>query len=179
MKRKNITGIATAGLLLAGLGAAVYAEDKFDKYSLKSPGGIAFSEFQGYEDWAVVSSARTDEVLKIIVANSAMIKAYKAGAPDNGQPFPEGSKIAKLQWSFKKSTDAPFAVDVPDSPTQVFLMLKDSKRFPQTGGWGYAVFNHDLPAAKMVADAAGADCGHTCHVAVKSKDYIFHPYQTR
>jgi hypothetical protein len=48
----------------------------------------------------------------------------------NGKPFPEGSKIAKLQWSFKKSTDAPFVVDVPDAPTQAFLIEKDSKRFP-------------------------------------------------
>src|SRR3954454_20416419 len=107
------TLIATA--LLAAFATAVCAQDK---YSLKSPSGIAFSDFRGYEDWAVVSSARTDEVLKVIVANPAMIKAYKAGAPGNGQPFPEGSKIAKLQWSFKKSTEATFAVDVPDKPTQ-------------------------------------------------------------
>src|SRR5436853_7069545 len=120
MKRKNITGIATAGLLLAGLGAAVYAEDKFDKYSLKSPGGIAFSDFQGYEDWAVVSSARTDEVLKVIVANPIMINAYKAGVPGNGQAFPDGSKIVKLQWKPMKSTEAHVAVDVPDVVTQPF-----------------------------------------------------------
>ena len=85
-----------------------------DKYSLKSPSGIAFSDFRGYEDWAVVSSARTDEILKVIVANPTMIKAYKAGVPGNGQPFPEGSMIVKLQWKQKKSTEAPFAVDVPD-----------------------------------------------------------------
>ena len=92
----------------------------------------------------MVSSARTDEVLKVIVANPAMIEAYKAGVPGNGQPFPEGSKIAKLQWSFKKSTEAPFVVDVPDAPTQAFVIEKDSKRFPNTGGWGYALFNHDV-----------------------------------
>ncbi len=180
MKRKNILKVATATAALASLCATVYAQDKFNKYSLKSPSGIAFSDFRGYEDWAVVSSARTDEVLKVIVANPAMIKAYKAGVPGNGQPFPEGSKIAKLQWSFKKSTEAPFVVDVPDAPTQAFLMEKDSKRFPDTGGWGYAVFNHDVATARMTADeGAKADCGHVCHVAVKSKDYIFHPYQTR
>jgi Cytochrome P460 len=99
MERKNILKVATAAAVLAALGTAVYAQDK---YSLKSPSGIAFSDFRGYEDWAVVSSARTDEVLKVIVANPAMIEAYKAGVPGNGQPFPEGSKIAKLQWSFKK-----------------------------------------------------------------------------
>jgi hypothetical protein len=176
MTRKSILRIATAAAVLAALGMAVQAQDK---YSLKSPSGIAFSDFKGYEDWAVVSSARTDEVLKVIVANPTMIKAYKAGVPGNGKPFPEGSKIAKLQWSFKKSTEAPFVVDVPDAPTQAFLIEKNSKRFPATGGWGYALFNHDVAAGKMVADPAPADCGQTCHVAVKSKDYIFHPYQKR
>jgi hypothetical protein len=180
MKRKSMLRIATATAVLAALGAAVYAADKFDKYSLKSPSGIPFSDFRGYEDWAVVSSARTDEVLKVIVANPTMIKAYKAGVPGNGQPFPEGSKIAKLQWSFKKSTEAPFVVDVPDAPTQAFLIKKDSKRFPKTGGWGYALFNHEVATGRMTVDATGtADCGQTCHVAVKSKDYIFHPYQKR
>ena len=96
-KRKLTIGVIAA--LLAAIGAAISAQEKFDKYSLKSPSGIAFSDFRGYEDWAVVSSARTDEVLKVIVANPTMIKAYKAGVPGNGQPFPEGSKIAKLQWS--------------------------------------------------------------------------------
>ena len=177
MKRKSKLAIAIATAVLAGLGGtAVYAQDK---YSLKSPSGIAFSDFRGYEDWAVVSSARTDEVLKVIVANPTMIKAYKAGVPGNGQPFPEGSKIAKLQWSFKKSTEATFVVDVPDAPTQAFLIEKDSKRFPKTGGWGYALFNHDVASGKMTADPATADCGHACHVAVKAKDYIFHPYQKR
>jgi hypothetical protein len=177
MKRNSKLTIAIAAAAFAALGGtAVYAQDK---YSLKSPSGIAFSDFKGYEDWAVVSSARTDEVLKVIVANPTMIKAYKAGVPGNGQPFPEGSKIAKLQWSFKKSTEATFVVDVPDAPTQAFVIEKDSKRFPATGGWGYALFNHDVAAGKMTADEAKADCGHVCHVAVKSKDYIFHPYQKR
>ena len=48
-----------------------------------------------------------------------------------------------------------------------------------TGGWGYAVFNHDPATGRMTADAAKADCGNTCHLAVKAKDYIFHPYQVR
>jgi Cytochrome P460 len=157
--------------------AAVYAQDK---YSLKSPGGIAFSDFKGYEDWSVVSSARTDEVLKVIVANPAMISAYKSGVPGNSQPFPEGSMIVKLQWKPKKSTEAPFAVDVPDVFKQAFVMEKDSKRFPKTGGWGYAVFNYDAASDKFTADPnSPADCGQSCHVAVKAKDYIFHPYQKR
>src|SRR5450755_4181944 len=177
MKRKSKLTMAMAMAGLAALGGtAVYAQEK---YSLTTPSGVAFSDFRGYEDWSVVSSARTDEVLKVIVANPIMIKAYKAGVPGNGQPFPEGSKIAKLQWSFKKSTEATFAVDVPDAPTQAFVIEKDSKRFPKTGGWGYALFNHEAATGKMTADPATADCGHACHVAVKAKDFIFHPYQKR
>src|SRR5438094_8152434 len=176
MKRRSILSIAMATAVVAALGTDVYAQDK---YALQSPSGIAFSDFRGYEDWAVVSSARTDEVLKVIVANQAMIQAYKAGVPGNGQPFPEGSKIVKLQWKPKKSTDAPFVVDVPDVFTQAFVIEKDSKRFPKTGGWGYAVFNFEAPSAKFVADPSPSDCGHACHVAVKAKDHIFHPYQKR
>ena len=159
-----VTAVAVLAVLVA---TAVYAQDK---YSLKSPSGIAFSDFKGYEDWAVVSSARTDEVLKVIVGNPTMITAYKAGVPGN----------VKLQWKPKKSAEAPFVVDVPDVFKQAFVMEKDSKRFPKTGGWGYAVFNYDAASDKFTADEKSlADCGHSCHVAVKAKDYIFHPYQKR
>jgi hypothetical protein len=177
----RITGftlVATAVTVLAVLVvAAVYARDK---YSLKSPSGIAFSDFRGYEDWAVVSSARTDEVLKVIVGNPTMIKAYKAGVPGNGQPFPAGSMVAKLQWKPKKSTEAQFVVDVPDVFTQAFVIEKDSKRFPKSGGWGYAVFNYEAASDQFTADPKSlSDCGNACHTVVKAKDYIFHPYQKR
>ena len=176
-----ITGfsIVTAAVAVLALLLATVV-DAQDKYSLKSPSGIAFSDFRGYEDWAMVSSARTDEVLKVILANPTMIAAYKAGAPGNGQLFPDGSMIVKLQWKPKKSTEAPFVVDVPDVFTQAFVMEKDGKRFPKTGGWGYAVFNYDAPSGKFTADSKSlSDCGNTCHTAVKSKDYIFHPYEMR
>ena len=170
--------IAIAAALLAAAGGTVaYAQDK---YALKSPSGIAFADFRGYEDWAVVSSARTDEVLKVIVANPAMINAYKAGVPGNGQPFPDGSKIVKLQWKPKKSAEAPFAVDVPDAFTQAFVIEKDGRRFPNSGGWGYVLFNYEPGSDRFTVDQESrSDCGHACHVAVKSKDHIFHPYQKR
>ena len=158
-------------------GTAVSAQDK---YALKSPSGIAFSDFRGYEHWAVVSSAQTEEVLKVIVANPEMIDAYQAGVPGNGKPFPDGSKIVKLQWKPKKSTEAPFDVNVPDTFTQAFVIEKDSKRFPNSGGWGYALFNYEAASDTFTVDPSGvADCGHACHVAVKAKDHIFHPYQKR
>jgi hypothetical protein len=178
----RFTIVAIAVAVLAGLVAtALYAQvqDK-DKYSLKSPSGIAFSDFRGYEDWAVVSSARTDEILKVIVANPKMITAFKSGIPVNGQPFPEGSMIVKLQWKLKKSTEAPFVVEVPDVFKQAFVMEKDSKRFSKSGGWGYAVFNYEAASDQFTADAKSfSDCGYACHTPVKAKDYIFHPYQKR
>ena len=178
MKAKTRLIVSMTIALGVFAGTALYAQDAKQKYSLTSPGGIAFADFKGYEDWSVVSSARTDEVLKVIVANPMMIKAYKEGVPGNGKPFPEGSKIVKLQWKPKKSTDAPFVVDVPDVFTQAFVMELDSKRFPKTGGWGYAVFNYDAKTNQFSADAKSpVDCGHSCHVAVKAKNYIFHPYQ--
>jgi hypothetical protein len=171
-------GVAATAVLAVLIGTAVHAQQ--DKYALVSPGGIKFSDFRGYEDWPVVSSAQTDEVQKVIVGNPKMIAAYKAGIPVNGQVFPDGSMIVKLQWSHKKSTEAPFVVDVPDVFKQVFVMEKDSKRFPKSGGWGYAVFNYDAATDKFSPDAASlADCGNTCHTVVRAKDYIFHPYEKR
>ncbi len=172
----TVGAIARAALIcLVATGA--HAQDK---YLLQSPSGIAFSDFRGYEDWAVVSSARQDQILKVIVANPIMIKAYKAGVPGNGQPFPDGSMIVKLQWNQKKSTEAQFAVDVPDTFSQAFVMEKDSRRFPTTGGWGYAVFNYEPATDKFTADLKSlSDCGNACHTAVKAKDYIFHPYEKR
>src|SRR5438045_5527131 len=168
--------VIIAALLALRGNTAVYAQDK---YSLKSPDGVAFSDFKGYEDWSVVSSARTDEVLKVIVANPIMINAYRAGLAGNGQAFPDGSRIVKLQWKPKKSAEAPFVVDVPDVFTQAFVMEKDSNRFPKSGGWGYALFNYEAASDKFTADPSPSDCGHACHVVVKAKDHIFHPYQTR
>lgn len=178
----SVTFLLIAVAILAVLGViALFAQTpNKDKYSLKSPSGIAFSDFRGYEDWADVSSARTDEILKVIVANPTMIQAFKAGIPGNGQPFPDGSMIVKLQWKHKKSTEAPFVVEVPDLFSQAFVMEKDSTRFSKSGGWGYAVFNYDPASDKFTADAKSpSDCGYACHTPVKAKDYIFHPYQKR
>ena len=177
--------VVVVTLLAVLVAVALHAQDKGSvnaqgKYLLVSPSGIAFSDFKGYEDWATVSSARQDDILKVIVANPKMIAAYKTGVPGNSLPFPEGSRIVKLQWKQKKSTEAQFAVDVPDYFTQAFVMEKDSKRFPKTGGWGYAVFNYDALSGKFSPDAKSpSDCGNACHTAVKAKDYIFHPYEVR
>src|SRR6202043_1720875 len=131
-KSKLTIAIATAMLAVLG-GAAGYAQDK---YALKSPSGIAFSDFKGYEDWAVVSSARTDEVLKVIVANPTMITPYKAGVPGNGQPFPDGSMIVKLHWRPKKSTETPFVWMCQTSLPRLSSSKRTERDFLKSGGWG-------------------------------------------
>jgi hypothetical protein len=178
MKGKSMLIVAAVVLVIAVVtGAASSAQDK---YTMKLPNGLAFSDWRGYEDWQLISSSKTDDRMKVILGNPTIIAAFKSGIPGNGKPFPEGSRIAKVQWKPKKSTEAPFAVDVPDTLADLFFMEKDSKRFPQTGGWGYAQFDYDPASATFTADKAGTpDCGQVCHVAVKAKDYVFHPYQMR
>ena len=176
MKSRNIPVITIAALLAALGGMALAAQDK---YTLQVPNGLAFSDFRGYESWEVVSIAQTEEVLNVIVANPTMIDAYRAGVPGNGKLFPDGSKIAKIQWKPKKSAEAPFAVDVPDTLKDVAFIEKDSKRFPDSGGWGYAMFNYDAASDTFTPDGSGTNCGYACHTIVAAKDYIFHPYQKR
>jgi hypothetical protein len=115
-----------------------------------------------------------------MVANPVMIDAYKAGVPGNGKPFPDGSKIAKIEWKLKKSTEAPFSVNVPDTLQDVFLIEKDTKRFPDTKGWAYAVFEYNPASNTYTLDATGTvNCESACHTIAASKDYIFHSYQKR
>jgi hypothetical protein len=128
-----LAAIAVGFVAVGGRAISAQAQDK---YTLRLPGGLPFSDWKGYESWQLVSLAETDERLKAIVANPTMSDAYKAGVPGNGKKFPDGSKIAKIQWKPKKSTEAPFAVNVPDTYADIFLMQKDSKRFPNTGRMG-------------------------------------------
>jgi len=179
MKRKSMLTIASVTVLLAVLaaGAAISAQDK---YALKLPNGLAFSEFRGYENWQVVSVSQTAELLKVEVANPTMIDAYRKGIPGNGKPFPDGSKIAKIEWKPKKMVESPFAVNVPDTLQDVFLIEKDSRRFPDTKGWAYAVFDYQPASDTFTPDPTGTvNCGFACHTIVKDKDYIFHSYQKR
>jgi hypothetical protein len=164
-------------VVLAVLGGrAITAQDK---YTVQVPDGLAFSEFRGYEIWQVVAVSQTDELLKVIVANPAMIEAYRAGVPGNGKPFPDGSEIAKIEWRPKKSAEAPFSVNVPDTLKDVDFIAKDSKRFADSGGWGYAQFNYDPASDRFTPDGTGAKCGAACHTIVKAKDYIFRAYGKR
>ena len=182
------SSLMIVALVPAALGGIAIAAQ--DKYTVQVPDGLAFSDFRGYESWEVVSVAMTDAtgpamsgegdaVLNVIMANPAMIEAYRNGVPGNGTKFPDGSKIAKIQWIPKKSAESPFSVNVPDTLRNVAFIEKDSKRFPDSGGWGYANFNYDAASKTFTPDGQGSNCGHACHTIVEAKDYIFHSYQTR
>src|SRR5437899_1589304 len=123
MKRKGIGIIVFVGVFLSVLVALAIAAQ--DKYTLRVANGLAFSDFRGYENWQVVAVSQTEDLLKVMVANPTMIDAYRAGVPGNGRPFPDGSKIAKIEWKPKKSTEAPFSVRVPDALQDIFFIEKD------------------------------------------------------
>jgi hypothetical protein len=166
------------GITLAVLGGKAFASQ--DKYTLRVPNGLAFSDFRGYENWQVVAVSQTDDLLKVMVANPKMIDAYRAGVPGNGKPFPDGSKIAKIEWKPKKNTESPFFVRVPDTLQDVFFIEKDSKRFPDTKGWAYAVFDYEPTSDTFRPNATGVvNCGFACHTRVSAKDYIFTAYGKR
>ena len=175
--------IVALALAVLGGRAAVSAQDK---YTLKVPGGLAFSEFRGYESWQVVSISEDGGRIAAIVANPVMIKAYQQGIPGNGKPFPDGSKMAKIHWTPTKMETFP-AATVPGTQHDVDFMVKDSNRFADSGGWGWATFDYDA-ATKTFTPGTLADkppqghdakCGFTCHAIVKTRDYVFTAYATR
>jgi hypothetical protein len=174
----RIVSAAALGIVLAALGGRAFSTQ--DKYTLRVPNGLAFSDFRGYEDWQVVAPSQTEDLLKVMVANATMMDAYRAGIPGNGKPFPDGSKIAKIEWKPKKNTESPFFVRIPDVLQDVFLIEKDTKKFPATKGWAYAVFDYDPASDTFKPDATGTvNCGFTCHTRVAAKDYIFTAYARR
>ena len=183
--------VAACGLMAVLLAIAVHmAMAKEDKYTVAVPGGLALSEFKGYEDWQSVSVSKTGHAFAIILANPIMIEAYRAGVPGNGKPFPDGSKIAKIHYKPAKSTDAPDpTTEVPGTMYNVDFIEKDSKRFlnPDAGGWGYAAFDYDAasdtftPAteADTPPQAHDTNCGVACHTLAAAKDHIFTEYPKR
>jgi hypothetical protein len=171
---------ATSLVIVIGavvLGSVAFAAQ--DKYTVKVPNGLSFSEFRGFEDWPTVAVSQAGDLIEVIVANPVMIKAYRAGVPGNGKPFPDGSKMAKIHWKAKKSAEAPDPTTVPDTLHDIDFMVRDSKRFSNTGAWGYAQFNYDAASDTFTPEGSGADCGYACHTIVKAKDYVFTAYGKR
>ena len=184
MNRKSMLTIGIATIWFAAVsGLAISAQDK---YTVKVPGGLAFSEFKGYEDWPAISMSRNDRVVAITVGNSVMMDAYRAGFPGNGKPVPDGAKMAKVHWTLKPNQFFP-AATVPGDLVNVDFMVKDSKRFADSGGWGYAVFDYDAESdtfkpgtlAGTPPQGNDAKCGVACHTRAKATDYVFTEYGKR
>jgi hypothetical protein len=176
---------AGIALTLAVLGAKA-AISSHDKYTLKVPGGLAFSEFRGFEDWRTVAVSQSGDKIEVILANPVMIDAYRAGVTGEGKKFPDGSKLAKIHWIAKKSTE-PGAPIVPDTLHDIDFMARDSARFADSGAWGYAEFEYDPPSdtfrpgteTDKPPQSNDAKCGFACHTVVANKDYVFTAYGKR
>jgi hypothetical protein len=169
--------IAISAVVLAGLGGIALAAQ--DKYSVAVPGGLAFSEFRDYEAWQTIGVSQSGDLIEVILGNSAMIAAYQTGLPASGKVFPDGVKMAKIHWKATKSTEAPSPTTVPGTLDDVDFMAKDSKRFADSGGWGYAQFNYAAASDSFTPLGTGYKCGTACHTIVKAKDYVFTAYGKR
>jgi Cytochrome P460 len=184
MKKTQITTITVIAVVLAVLGGIALAQQ--DKYTVRVPGGLAFSEFRGYEGWPVVAISQNDKLIAVILANPVMIDAYLAGIPGNGKPFPDGAKMAKVHWNPKKNQYFP-ETTVPGTLHDVDFMVKDSNRFADSGGWGWAVFNYNAASdaftpgtlADEPPQGNDAKCGFECHTTVRTRDYVFTEYGKR
>src|SRR5262245_18548351 len=180
MKKKFLISVVFLSVLV---GLVLAAQDK---YSVKVPGGLAFSEFRGYEAWQAISISRNEKVMAVILGNPVMIDAYRAGIPGNGKPVPDRAKMAKVHWTPKQNEFFPDAT-VPGSLLNVDFMVKDSKRFADSGGWGYAVFDYDAasdtfkPGTTAGTPPQGHDakCGFASNTRAKSRDYVFTEYGKR
>jgi hypothetical protein len=184
MKGKKMLAISIVmGVLAFVSGRATSAQDK---YTVKVSNGLSFSEFRGYESWQMISISQNGSHIAAVLGNPAMIKAYQAGAPGNGKPFPDGARMAKIHWSPKKLETFPSAT-VPGTQHDVDFMVKDSKRFADSGGWGYAVFDYDAASDTFTPGTSAdkppqgndAKCGFACHTSVKTRDYVFTDYGHR
>jgi hypothetical protein len=132
----------------------------------------------GYRDWKVVSVAHEAGDLndiRAVLGNDIAIKAYR----EDKLPFPEGAIVGRIAWSYVASEEnnKTFGRDqsfVAGSPTDFYLqfMVKDSKKYAATGGWGYSSFNKN----GKPADVGSMQSCYPCHQLIKSRDFIFTRY---
>ena len=176
-RRMFASEIVIPVVVLAALGGVALAAQ--DKYTVKVPNGLAFSDFRGYEDWRTVAVSQAGDLIEVILGNPVMIDAYRAGIPGNGKHFPDGAKMAKIHWKAKTSAEAPDPTTVPDTLHDIDFMEKDSKKFRDSGGWGYAQFNYNIASGTFAPEGSGSNCGYSCHTIVAAKDYIFTAYGKR
>jgi hypothetical protein len=133
----------------------------------------------GYRDWRLVSVAHEEGNLndiRAILGNDTAIRAYREGK----LPFPDGTIIARIAWSYVPSEEnnkvfgrTQSFVPGPAPDWYLQFMVKDSKRYAATGGWGFAQFNND---GKPSADEAKLKTCFPCHEPVKGRDFVFTRY---
>ena len=133
----------------------------------------------GYRDWKLISVAHEEGDLndiRAILGNDTAIKAYR----DGKLPFPDGTIIARIAWSYVPSEEnnkvfgrAQSFVPGPAPDWYLQFMVKDSKKYAATGGWGFAQFDKD---GKPSADAAKLKACFPCHDPVKARDFVFTRY---
>jgi hypothetical protein len=182
--KKLMRSAAAAGIAVLTTSAVLLAQDK---YTVKVPGGLAFSEFKGYESWQVINVSQNAHAAAVILGNPVLIEAYKAGIPANGKPVPDGARFAKIHWLPKVNAAQPGSPTVGGAQINVDFMVKDRQRFADSGGWGWAVFDFDAAtgtfrpgdANSRPPQANDARCGLACHTIVKDRDYVFTEYATR
>jgi Cytochrome P460 len=120
----------------------------------------------GYRQWELIAPSQSPTELKGIVGNETAMKAYRGGK----LPFPEGSILVKLSW--KREPLARFDGDfTPGRPTMVQVMVKDSKKYAETGGWGFGRFIDGKPADEAQHKTCFA-C-HSKNAQVRETDFVF------
>jgi hypothetical protein len=170
---KSIAAVAATVMVLGG--AAAYVVPAFGQAEVADPIFVKTIP-AGYRDWRFVSLAREEGTLddiRVILGNDTAMKAYRG----NKLPFPEGTAIARLAYSYEASEENNKVFGRPQSfvaghpKNGVQFMIKNSKRYAATGGWGYAQFD----AGKSADDSVLATC-HPCHQAIQSRDFVFTRY---
>ena len=177
MRRLSLRPVAVSVAICLAFGGVALATQ--DRAALKVPGGLSFSDFEGYQNWANVAVSETKDQIKVISANSVMLKAFRSGLPAEGKTFPDGSKVVKIEWAQKQNPVSPYTVTVPGDLQALAFIEKDTKRFPKTHGWAYAVFNYDPKTDTLTPAVTGAECGYACHTRVSAQDYIYTAYPKR
>jgi len=130
----------------------------------------------GYRDWRFISDAHEEgdlNDLRAILGNEVAIKASREGK----LPFPDGTIIARLAWNYVPLEESEkafgrlqsFVAGAPKNGVQ--FMVKDSKKYPSTGGWGFAQFNDGKPADEAVHKTC-----FPCHQVAKARDFVFNRY---
>ena len=143
MRQKHLAPVMIVSLSIFAVGTLA-AQDRF---SLKSPNGISFSEFKDYETWHVIAASTPDGAdgcgtspapgcIKAIVGNPTMIQAYKDGIPASGKPVPDGAMMAKIEWQKARDPASAYGAIVPGALAEIAFMMKELETIPGDGRMG-------------------------------------------